>query len=182
MLTPADRKALFSSERQDWGTPPEFIEWLAYEFGWMPTLDASASDHNAKAQDYYTIEHDGLGLPWYGDVWLNPPFGRKELTSWLNKCREEYEHPVKVTGERLDSIYCLVPARTDTKWFHDIVVPTATRIYLIKGRFNFLFAGNVPGGSAPFPSMLIVWDKERRSYPQIQTLEVPSRARGFQCD
>lgn len=173
-------KALMSSGKQDWGTPPAFLEWLAVEFGWMPTLDVAASDHNAKAQRFFTIEEDGLNQSWSGDVWLNPPFGRKELTAWLCKCREEIEHPVKITGEVLDSIWCLIPARTDTKWFHEIVVPTATRIYLLKGRFNFLFEGNLPGGSAPFPTMLVVWDKGMRHYPQIQTLEVPARARGFQ--
>lgn len=171
--------ALMSSEYSSWQTPPAFLEWLAEEFGWMPTLDVAASDHNAQAQRFFTIEEDGLKQSWSGDVWLNPPYGRKVLTAWLCKCREEIEHPVKITGEVLDSIWCLIPARTDTKWFHEIVVPTATRIYLLKGRFNFLRQGRKEGTST-FPSMLVVWDKGMRHYPQIQTLEVPARARGFQ--
>lgn len=172
-------KGIMSSARQDWGTPPSFLDWLAREFGWMPTLDAAASDHNAKAECFFTIEEDGLNQPWSGDVWLNPPFG-SELPYWLSKCRQEFEHPMKITGERLDSIWCLIPARTDTKWFHEIVVPTATRIYLIKGRFNFRFDAAIAGANAPFPSMLVIWDcGNMRHYPKIQTLDVPSRARGF---
>ena len=150
------------------------MKWMEEEKSWIPNLDAAASVRNTKAPHFYSKTDDGLSKAWYGNVWLNPPFGT-EIGSWLEKCAEEIK-----TNPLVKSIYVLIPARTDTKWFHEIVVPTATRIYLIKGRFNFRFDAAIAGANAPFPSMLVIWDcGNMRHYPKIQTLDVPTRARGF---
>lgn len=163
----------FMSERQDWGTPIEFLDWLKSERGWIPTLDAAASRRNAKAPTFYTIEDNSLEQPWSGDVWLNPPFGR-ELPKFMAKCAEE------IKRKEVRSIMVLIPARTDTKWFHEIVMPHAYLIYLIKGRFNFRVDNAVDGANAPFPSMLVLYRNANPTLGSaITTLEVPKKARGF---
>lgn len=105
-------KALFSSEKMNWGTPPALFEELNAEFGF--TLDAAASDTNAKCDTYFTLETDGLKQSWEGHtVFCNPPYGT-EIWKWAKKCEEESRlHGVTVV--------LLVPARTDTKWFHEYV-------------------------------------------------------------
>jgi len=175
--------AMFSSDRQDWGTPYAFMDFLQSRFGWTPTLDASASKLNHKAPKYYTIEDNGLIQPWGTErVWLNPPFGR-ELPLWLEKCRATKAAWPKGPMESIDepSIFCLIPARPDTKWFHDIVVPSASIIYFIRGRFNFDLKYERKGGNAPFPSMLIVWKRHKNTLFNVEmtTLDVPKEWRGY---
>jgi len=164
----------FSSDRQDWGTPNAFMEWLESEMSLTFDLDAAASDENHKAPEYFTKEDDGLNQEWYGRVWLNPPFGR-ELPLWLSKCAEQ------IRRDEVESIHVLIPARPDTRWFHDIVVNRASTVYFIKGRFNFRFDRAIKGANAPFPSMLVVFDKwprvMQRAY--MKPLIVPTWARGF---
>lgn len=153
-------------------TPPKFLEYIEGYFGWRPTLDAAASESNAKAPLFFTEADNGLLLEWFGHVWLNPPFGRA-ISDWLHKCALE------ITNPNVDSIMVLIPARTDTKWFHELVVPYAHRIYLIKGRFNFSINGITPqAGNAAFPNMLVVYDSGHFG-ATIETLEVPREARGW---
>jgi len=75
----------------------------------------------------------------------------------------------------------LIPARTDTKWFHEIVCKGATRIYLIKGRFNFESPYAKEGANAPFPSMLVEYTKMARYHdmPEILTLDIDKKYRGW---
>jgi phage N-6-adenine-methyltransferase len=165
----------YSSDRQDWGTPPSFISWYTERIGHQFNLDAAASAENAKADHYYTIEDNSLDREWWGHVWLNPPFGR-ELPQWLEKCAEQIKNPM------VHSIHVLIPARTDTKWFHDIVMPNAYLVYLIKGRFNFRFDEATPGANAPFPSMLVVYRKHNLPDAGVTVMAVPKEARGYVDD
>jgi len=169
----SDQKVHFMSENQAWGTPRSFMAFLEERFNFSPTLDAAATVRNTKAPRFYNPTQDGLKHPWNGKVWLNPPFGR-ELPRWLEKCAEEIK-----TNDRCEVIYCLIPARTDTRWFHDIVMPNAYLAYLIKGRFNFVAPGTAEGANAPFPSMLVVWRRHNLPDCGITTLEVPKEARGY---
>jgi phage N-6-adenine-methyltransferase len=163
----------YMSERQDWGTPPAFLEWLKEKFNWVPDLDAAASPHNAKASAYYTAEDNSLEQSWSGNVWLNPPFGG-ELPKFLKKCADEIKRP------EVESIVALVPARTDTKWFHEIVCRTATEVILIKGRFNFVQPDvSAPGANAPFPSMLVYWSNDQSGGVTFDTMEPSTTVRGF---
>ena len=168
----------FKSDRQDWATPDNFVEWIQSEHNLVFSLDAAASDHNHKAPNYITKEMDSLNMNWSGNVWLNPPFGR-ELPDWMRKCAQQ------ISNKNVNLIYVLIPARTDTKWFHEIVMPHADKVYLIKGRFNFRFDRAVEGANAPFPSMLVVYDKSKTFWKPSQpkadiiTLNVPKEARGF---
>lgn len=170
---------IFTGDRSiDWGTPRSFIDWIQKYRKVTFTLDAAASDHNHKAPNYITKEMDSLSMNWSGHVWLNPPYGR-EIPKWLNKCVEQIHNPT------VRSITVLIPARTDTKWMHEIVMPHADKVYLIKGRFNHVRANAIEGANAPFPSMLVVFDRTRQFWEtdqpkaKILTLEVPKDARGF---
>lgn len=164
---------IFKGDRvTDWATPRAFMEYLKDERGWVPSLDVAASIRNTKAPHFYSEKDDGLSKEWYGNVWLNPPYGRA-IPQWLEKCKEQIKSPL------VKSIMVLVPARTDTKWFHELVMPHAYLVYLIEGRFNHVHSNSVPGANAPFPSMLILYRKHKLPEAGITTLKVPKEARGF---
>lgn len=131
----------FSSKSEEWATPQDFFEQIDKEFHF--NLDACATAENAKCDKYYTKEQDGLSQEWNGIVWCNPPYGRS-IGMWVKKAYES-----KAT------VVLLVPARTDTKWFHDYVLGKA-EVRFVKGRLKFGGCKN----PAPFPSMLVVYRKE----------------------
>ena len=133
---------MFSSERMDWETPQDFFDKLNVEFHF--TLDPCANEQNAKCKKFYTIEQDGLTQSWQGEiVFCNPPYGR-ELSKWVEKAYKESRKPNTI-------VVMLIPARTDTKYFHQYIYKKS-EIRFIKGRLKF---GNSTNG-APFPSMVVV--------------------------
>ena len=136
-------KALFSSNSMEWATPVEFYNSLNLEFHF--TLDPCASDSNYKCRKYFTKEIDGLSQSWENEiVFCNPPYG-KEIEKWIKKCYEEH------TKNGI-TVVMLIPARTDTKYFHKYIYNIA-EIRFIKGRLKFN-DGKTP---APFPSMLVIY-------------------------
>lgn len=138
----------FSTERDDWRTPQDFFDKLDNEFHF--TLDACASESNYKCENYYTVEDDGLSQDWSGQVvFCNPPYGRSETGKWVKK---GYEEGMKHNT----TVVMLVPARTDTKWFHDYIYNKA-EIRFIKGRLKFRSAEGKKPDRAPFPSMVVVY-------------------------
>ena len=140
-------ETLYSSRTEEWETPQDFFDALDAEFHF--TLDAASTDENAKCANHFTKEDDGLHKSWGGQrVWLNPPYG-KGIGKWLKKAYEESREPGTV-------VVCLVPARTDTRWFHDwIYQKPDVEIRFVKGRLKFGGGKN----SAPFPSMVVVFKK-----------------------
>lgn len=135
-------QALFSSATDEWATPQDFFDQLNDEFHF--TLDVCATAENAKCAKYYTREQDGLKQDWTGEVvWCNPPYGRK-MPLWIEKC---YDH-----ARRGGAAVMLIPARTDTRAFHDYIYRKA-EIRFVKGRLKF---GNAKD-SAPFPSMVVIY-------------------------
>lgn len=139
---------LFSSRTDEWETPQEFFNMLDAEFHF--NLDPCATDENYKCAKYYTIADDGISKNWGGyRVFCNPPYGR-ELPKWVKKAYEESRKPKTI-------VVMLIPARTDTRWFHDFIYHKA-EIRFIKGRLKFGDANN----SAPFPSMVVVFRKEKQ--------------------
>jgi phage N-6-adenine-methyltransferase len=126
-----------SSSRTDWETPPNFFRWLTSIVGNFD-LDVAAREHNTVCDNFL---EDGLGQSWHGDLnWCNPPYGR-EIKDWVKKMKNCAK-----------PVIALVPARTDTKWFQNMV-PCTSNILFIKGRLNFQIDGK-PLNSAPFPSAL----------------------------
>lgn len=138
-------EVMFSSKSDQWATPQYFYDELNKEFGF--TLDPCADETNHKCEFYYTKEQDGLKQIWDCEfVFCNPPYGR-EIGSWVKKCYEE----VNVL-KRCSLAVMLIPARTDTKWFHEYIYGKA-EIRFIKGRLKFGGSKN----SAPFPSMVVIF-------------------------
>lgn len=134
---------MFSSASDNWATPQELFNQLNNEFAF--TLDPCASADNAKCAQYYTKEQDGMKQNWGGQrVFCNPPYGRG-IGKWVEKCSAES------TKENTLCVM-LLPARTDTKWFHDYIYNKA-EIRFLKGRLKF---GNSTN-SAPFPSMIVIF-------------------------
>ena len=165
--------AMMSSKHQDWATPPSFVKYIENMFDIQFDLDAAASSSNHKAPNYFTIEDNSLFQKWFGNVWINPPFG-EALATWIDKMiLENHRNTVK-------SIFCLIPCRPDTKYFHEKIIPNASEIYFIKGRFEFR-RDLESRGCALFPSMLVVFNGDRSfgkgEELQFKTLEPPIEAR-----
>ena len=136
----------YSSKTNEWSTPQAFFDELNKEFNF--TLDPCATRENAKCTKYFTVEDDGLKQDWSNDVvFMNPPYGR-EIKYWVQKAFEE-----NLKGA---TVVCLIPARTDTTYWHNYIFGKADDIRFIKGRLKF-------GGSknpAPFPSAIIIYKGE----------------------
>jgi phage N-6-adenine-methyltransferase len=132
----------FSSASHDWATPQDLIDELNAEISF--TLDVCATKDNAKCSHFYTREQDGLLQPWKGRIWCNPPYGR-EIHRWVRKASESVQ-----TGDA-ELVVCLVPARTDTSWWHDYCAGAEVRF--LRGRLHF---GDAKSG-APFPSAVVIF-------------------------
>lgn len=146
----------FSSLTDLHETPQKFFDDLNAEFHF--DLDVCATSENAKCKKYYTKQDDGLVQPWYGTVWMNPPYGR-EIGKWMRKANEAANAGAVVV--------CLVPARTDTAWWHECVLPHEVRF--IKGRLKFGEAKN----GALFPSAVVVMRKTLYTAPIDAAKEKP---------
>lgn len=137
-------KILFSSKSNEWSTPQDFFDNLNNEFNF--TLDPCATKENRKCEKYFSIEQDGLKQDWSNNiVFCNPPYG-KEICKWIEKCYME-------SKKDNTTVVLLIPARTDTKYFHEYIYNKVKEIRFIKGRLKF---GN-QSNSAPFPSMLVIF-------------------------
>lgn len=137
--------ALFSSKKHDWETPQDLFDELDKEFHF--NLDVCATKENAKCKEFYTPERDGLKGTWpdCAHVWMNPPYG-KYIKEWVWMA---YQQAQRFGGPL---VVGLLPARTDTRWFHDCIYGKA-EIRFLKGRLKFVGAEH----SAPFPSMVVIW-------------------------
>ena len=136
----------FSSEKHDWATPWPLFRELDARFG-PCELDVGATERNAKCGKFFSPEDDGLSQVWHGVCWMNPPYGRA-LPHWMHKAVTE------VREERARRVVCLLPSRTDTRWWHQYVLCHATEIHYLRGRIRFEGADS----SAPFPSVVAVFD------------------------
>ncbi len=139
---------MFSSKDQTWETPIKFFNKVNKEFNF--DIDVCATEATAKCDIYYTPEIDGLKQDWNGNCWMNPPYGR-EIGKWIKKAYEE-----SLKGA---TVVCLIPARTDTTYWHEYIFPYASEIRFIKGRLKF---GNSTN-SAPFPSALVIFKNDSNS-------------------
>jgi site-specific DNA-methyltransferase (adenine-specific) len=136
----------FSSSTGDWETPNDLFEILNFAYGPFG-LDAAANHQNFKATPY--LWQDALSADWNccECVWLNPPYGR-ELGKWVKKALDESKIGCRVV--------CLVPARTDTLYWHKYVC-RAKEVLFLRGRVKFVGAQS----GAPFPSAVVVFEKHK---------------------
>ena len=143
--------ACLSSKSNEWATPQGFFDELDREFHF--TLDPCATSENHKCDLYYTKEDDGLSKDWGGHrVFCNPPYG-KEIGNWV-----KYAYEQSRERERGTLVVMLIPARTDTRYFHDYIYGKA-EIRFVKGRLKFGDGMN----PAPFPSMVVIFREEKRN-------------------
>lgn len=169
-------KVHFSSKKQDWETPQDFFDKLNEEFHF--NLDVCASDTNHKCNEWFDENVNGLEMHWFltspskhiGDTgyfypatcWMNPPYGR-EIGKWVKKAYEE--------SRKGCTVVCLLPARTDTKWYHTYIYDASTwkaregvEIRQLKGRLKFVGAI----ASAPFPSMVVIFRPPNKDDSEIK--------------
>jgi len=115
----------FNAKSVEYETPDEIFQPLEKEFGM--TLDVSATNENAKCKKFLTIDDDGLACEWDNKNWMNPPFGRV-MQKWVRKAHAEFQNG-KMT-------VALIPARTNTKWWHECVQDIA-EVRFIRGEVKF---------------------------------------------
>lgn len=142
-----NNEAMFSSGTEHWSTPIELFDELNLEHKF--TVDVCADTTNYKVKRYFNKKMDGLSQSWIGEIaWCNPPYGR-EIKLWVEKAYES----TKIVGCNT-SVVMLLPARTDTKWFHEFIYNNPLcSVKFIKGRLKFSGSKN----SAPFPSMIVTF-------------------------
>jgi len=133
-------KNRFGSKSVEWATPESVYQPLNAEFSF--TCDLAASSQNAKCDNYFSAEDNSLVQRWEGVCWLNPPYGR-ELPMWLRKAENSTSNGCTVV--------CLIPARTNTGWWHDIVMNHEVRF--VRGRPKF----NDSKYGLPFPLAIVVF-------------------------
>lgn len=143
MISPA----LFSSAKEEWATPIDLFAKLNQEFGFV--LDAAALPENAKCVNFYSPVENGLEKPWARSTWLNPPYGRT-IDRWVAKA--------SIEANLGNTVVCLLPARTDTRWWHRYIWDhdrprPGVEVRLIQGRLKFGDSKN----SAPFPSAIVIF-------------------------
>ena len=134
-------RGMMTSKTDEWATPWGLFNKLDAVFHF--TLDVCATPENTKCYRFFTKEQDGLRQDWgRAVVWCNPPYGR-EIGKWVQKCATHKGVAVM-----------LVPARTDTRWWHDYINgnPDA-QVRFLRGRLKFGDSKN----SAPFPSAIVIF-------------------------
>lgn len=134
---------------EEYETPPDLFNKISKFFGPFD-LDVASSSENKKCKNFFTKKCNALDQQWIGKVWCNPPYG-KQISLWLEKAIKEIE-----IGNCISATF-LIPARTDTKWFHSIIADYATFVFFVKGRVKFI------GGkhTSTFPSMVVHFSKDK---------------------
>ena len=132
---------MFSSKTDLWETPQDLFN--KYDAIYHFETDVCALSENAKCNRFFTPEMDGLKQEWTGVCWCNPPYGR------------QIGRRVEKAVKSFATVVMLLPARTDTKWFHDWCLPYG-KIEFLRGRLKFGGCEN----SAPFPSMVVVFQAD----------------------
>lgn len=142
-------KVHFSSKTEEWTTPKYLFDEINREF--LLNTDVCATKENAKLEAYWSKKDNGLNQDWTGlRCWMNPPYGR-DIGRWVEKA----------ATRGADIVVSLLPADTDTRWFHKYILPEnevgngLPIIRFIKGRLNFSDSKN----SAPFPSMIVIFKR-----------------------
>ncbi len=153
-----------SSERtNEWGTPTELFNTLNREFDF--TLDACASPGNSKVKQYFTKEDSALDQPWFGRVWINPPF--ENFGEWIDKILSE------VNSGNVEVVVALLPKYMKSVFDFKCTV-NASEVRWVKGRLHFHDTrdgvDNGPcEGAARFDVKIFVFRKVK-TVPQINTL------------
>ena len=155
---PVLNKSWYSSEKGYWETPIWLFEILDsfYHFD----CDVAASKSNTLCKKYFSLENSCLDNVWYQMNFMNPPYG-SEIKSFIIKAHEEYFLRNNIT-------IALLPARTDTRWFHNYIY-NKTEILFIKNRLKYKIDGK-GDKDAPFPSMVVGWGAKKQDFIDLERL------------
>ena len=137
----ADFDTRFMSKTVEWPTPQELYLPLHDEFRFE--MDVAATAENTKCPAFWTKEQDGLVQPWARRNWMNPPYGR-DVPRWLARALDE--------SKRGATTVCLIPARTNTGWFHALCLEAA-EVRFVRGRPKF---GDADHG-LPLPLAVVIY-------------------------
>lgn len=142
-----------SSLSMEWRTPPEVFKPLNDEFHFA--LDVASNENNHLTDKFFTTKDNGLMQSWRcdGAVWCNPPYGR-QIGKWVEKAYRESQ-------KTKFPIVMLIPARTDTRWFHDYILNKAD-IRFVRGRIQFLDENGNKHSNSTFPSMIVIYNFLRK--------------------
>ncbi|MCS4277924.1 site-specific DNA-methyltransferase (adenine-specific) [Mycetocola sp. BIGb0189] len=161
---------LFTSSTDEWPTPADLFETLDREFQF--TLDPCANADNAKCERYFTVDDDGLSQRWDGAVFMNPPYGR-QMRHWIEKAYRSARDGATVVA--------LIPARTDTTYWHQFVM-RAAEVRFIEKRLHFssqrhddrVAEGKASAHNAPFPSVVVVF-RPGEHFPVMSAIDRQGR-------
>lgn len=165
--------AIIDVTSTNWGTPFDFYARLEMMYGKFD-LDAAADKNWTMCSNFITSEQDALKIPWIGkNIYLNPPYGN-QIPPFLEKILKELQDDYN------RQIICLLPAKTDTKWFHEKCMVWADEIIFVQGRLKFRLPDLIgPDGEiikkkttvATFPSMVVQFTNQNRfNSPKIGTM------------
>lgn len=146
----------FKSTNQTWETPDDLFEVLNKIFSF--TRDVCASSENAKCPDYWTESNSCLDKNWSGVNWMNPPY--KDMKKFIKKAYDERDNAITV---------CLIPARTNTRWWHDWCMKG--EIWFICGRPKF--KGCKYG--FPQPLAIVIFGRKESHLSNIQSFYLPQK-------
>lgn len=136
-------------------TPPYVLEPVRAALGGSIELDpCTEPDNPTGAENFYTVDDDGLSVPWWeSSIYINPPYG---------EARGAWVKAAQIAAERGAKVIMLIPAHTDTRIFQ-AAMRTATSMVLIKGRVKFgVLRENRRQEAASHPSALIGWNVDLR--------------------
>ena len=147
-------ESAFMSNKMDWETPNKLFRKLDNEFSF--DVDVCADNQNKKCDKYFDVNDDGLSQKWSGVCWMNPPYGR-EIRHWVEKAYQE-----TVVNGNTEKVVCLVPVRSDTKWWHDFIM-RAKEIRFLNKRLSFEGSSN----KAPFSACIVVFCRQNKKTVKV---------------
>jgi len=160
---PEDEPVAQRAGGDEWYTPPELVRELEPEFGPFELDPCAPSAEIAKAPKFFTKEQDGLLQDWApARVFLNPPFSR--IPDFLLKAKQE--------ARRGSLVVALLPAKTDTGWWHEHVLRAGAEVRYRKGRVRYLRPDGSRPGSPRFASAVVVYRPSAGAEPRQMALEV----------
>lgn len=133
-------KNKFESVSQTWETPDLLFNKLNDEFKF--TRDVCADENNTKCIEFWSEEDSCLDKEWDGVNWMNPPY--KNMKQFIKKAYDQRNNAVTV---------CLIPARTNTKWWHDLCMKGEVRFICGRPKFKGCIHG------LPQPLALVIFGK-----------------------
>lgn len=138
-----------TANKDEWLTPP----WLLARLGSFD-LDPCAPVNRPwpTAALHYTVQQNGLSLPWQGRVWLNPPYGRETFT-WMDRLAAHDGGGI-----------ALIFARTETRGFARCVWAQAEYVFFFRGRLRFWTVQGKEAGTANAPSCLVAYQRRERPF------------------